>query len=434
MKNLSMTIVKTALLSAAASAALALPAFASENVAIINTKVVTNTTGGTISGATILIQDGKIVAIGQTDTSENAPKANGSTILDGSDLWVTPGIFAPFSRIGLSEISLEATTNDQDADEGRNNAGLRASDSFNPKSTIVPVTRAEGVTHAAISNNTGNSVFGGLGAIIDTSGEFDSVIKDQAFIFAKLGEGGSREAGGSRAAAMNEIRNALRDGARRYSAPDSGDALSRSDAAALTPVLSGASPFIIEANRASDIRSALSLKSDAKNLNIVILGGAEAWMVAEEIKAAGASVLIDPTESLPASFDSLGTRLDNAARLKAAGIRYAFMSRTSDFSHNPRLLPQHAGNAVANGLSWDDAFKAITLTPAQIFGQSKLGQLRVGSEANLVVWDGDPLEVMSAPVRIVIDGNRQSLESRQSALASRYNPNNPDKRAHKYRR
>ncbi|MEE9348170.1 MAG: amidohydrolase family protein, partial [Robiginitomaculum sp.] len=298
----------------------------------------------------------------------------------------------------------------------------------------IPITRLEGITHSAVSMRTGNSVFAGLGAIIDTSGDFDSVLNDRAFEFVSLGERGAEEAGGTRAAAMNQLRGALVDAARRYVRPDDGDALSRSDARALTPVIAGKIPLIIEADRASDILSALSLKKTHKRLNIVILGGAESWMVADAIKAANASVLIDPSESLPYSFAQIGTRLDTPSKLKAAGVRFAFIPRTSDFSHQVRLLPQHAGIAVSNGLPWDDAFKAITLTPAQIYGRADLGTLKIGKTANLVVWDGDPLEVMSAPVRVVIDGERQAMESRQTALASRYNPNNKDTRPHKYRR
>ena len=407
-------------------------ALAADNFAIFNTKVVTND-GGIVDGATVLVEDGKIKAIGKTDTA-NTPAANGTSIIDGKGMWVTPGIFSSFSHLGLIEIEMEAATNDSKADDAANNAGLRASDGFNPKSTVVPVTRAEGITHGVIAPIPSNSIFAGTGAIVDTTGEFDSVVNPNAFVYVHIGQTGASKAGGSRPAALNMLRNALTDANRKYTSPDDGDAASRTDAAALAPVLAGRIPLMVGADRASDILAATRLKSQFPRLNLIILGGAEAWMVTDALKAAKASVLIDPVESLPGTFEQIGTRLDNARRLDAAGVQYAFMARTAWFSHNARLLPQHAGNAVANGLPWDAAFKAITLTPAKLFGQPDLGTLKTGQTANLVVWDGDPLEVMSAPVRVVIGGETQSLSSRQSQLASRYNPNNTDTRAHKYRR
>lgn len=427
--------MRKSLITLLTGAALLFPAgaMAADSFAVFNTKVVTNDGAGVIEGATVLVEDGKIKAIGKTDTA-NTPAANGTTIIDGSDMWVTPGIFAPFARIGMVEISAERDTNDVSAGEAANNAGLLASDAFNPKSSVIPITRAEGITHSVIAPSSGNSIFAGTGAIINTTGDFDSVMNGRAFILAHIGQSGAREAGGSRSAAMNMLRNSLGDSARKYNAPDDGDAASRTDAAALAPAVRGQIPLMIAADRASDILAATALKSQFPRLNIIILGGAEAWMVTDQLKAAKASVLIDPAESLPGSFDMVGARLDNAQRLQNAGVQYAFMSRTSEFSHNVRLLPQHAGNAVANGLPWDAAFKAITLTPATLFGQADLGTLKTGQTANLVVWDGDPLEVMTGAMRVVIDGELQSTASRQSQLASRYNPTHEDKREYKYRR
>ena len=429
-----MRILKRAALLTSAAVLSALPAMAADSFAIINTKVVTNTQAGIIDGATVIVQDGKIQAIGKTDTSDAAPKANGTTILDGSEMWVTPGIFSSFSQTGMVEVSQESATNDTGADDAISSAALRAADGFNPNSTVVSATRAEGITHGVIAPDPGKSLLGGIGALVDMTGNMDSVDNDSAFAYAALGSYGARKSGGSRSASMSKLRSALKDASRRYGSPDDGDSVSRMDAAALAPVATGRMPLMVAADRASDIKAAMDLKTEFPKLKLIIIGGAEAWMVTDAIKAAGAKVLIDPTESLPASFDQLGTRLDNAQRLQAAGVDYAFIARTADFSHNARLLPQHAGNAVANGLPWDSAFKAITLSPARMFGRPELGSLSVGQTANLVVWDGDPLEVMSAPTRVVIEGERQSLESRQSKLASRYNPNNPDTRQYKYRR
>lgn len=436
MSNFTHTL-KTALLSAAAFALTPLSAIAQDSFAITNATVVTNEGTGPVSGMTVIIENGKIKAIGKTDSSDNAPTPNGTSILDGTGQWITPGLFAPFARIGMVEISLEDDTNDSRASKSKSSVSLKAADSFNPISTIVAVTRAEGVTFAAIAPAPSSSIFGGTGAVVDTSSSLDgSVLNSTAFVYAELGEAGASRSGGSRSAAIAQLKDALNDAAAypgRYKSPTDGDALSRADAAALAPAAQGKIPLIIKAERASDLKAVINLKRSYPKLNIIIIGAAEGWMVADQLSAARIAVMIDPVESLPYGFEAIGSRLDNAALLHEAGVKIAIMSRTSDFSHNVRLLPQHAGNAVAYGLPWTEAFKAVTLTPATMFGRADLGTLKAGSEANLVIWDGDPLEVSSAPVRIVLDGQTQSLESRQSKLAQRYNPNRDDSRPYGYR-
>ncbi|WP_017930733.1 amidohydrolase family protein [Robiginitomaculum antarcticum] len=413
--------------------AIAIPAMAQDSFAIINAKVVTNT-GPTIENATVLVQDGKIRGIGATDSSAAAPKPNGTSIIDGTGLWVTPGIFAPYGQVGLVEVSLESSTRDTRAGDSISQASLKAAEGFNPKSSSVSATRGEGVTHVAIGLSPRASVFGGIGAIATMSGDFDSVQTPEAFAYVQLGSNGANLAGGNRSASMAQLRQGLSDATRRYTSPDDGDAVRRADALALRPVVAGRIPLMIGADRASDLQAIAGLKRDFPNLRLVVLGASEGWMVADALTAANVSVLIDPQETLPYSFDQVATRADNGARLQAAGVRVAFMQRSSEFSHNVRLLPQHAGNAVAQGFTWDQAFKAITLTPAQIFGRPDLGTLTVGQTANLVVWDGDPLEVMTGARRVVIDGEVQDMTSRQTELAKRYNPNNTSDMPHGYRR
>jgi imidazolonepropionase-like amidohydrolase len=166
------------------------------------------------------------------------------------------------------------------------------------------------------------------------------------------------------------------------------------------------------------------LKSDNRSLNIVIIGGAEAWEVADEIAAARIRVVFDPLKNLPSSFESVGSRLDNVAFLEEAGVDYAIANLTSLGVTKPATLSQHAGAAVVEGLRWDEAFSAISSVPASWFG--------VG-DTSVVVWDGDPLEVTSAPIAMSINGTPQSMTSRQKALRDRYNPTNEDMRAYKYR-
>ena len=191
-------------------------------------------------------------------------------------------------------------------------------------------------------------------------------------------------------------------------------------------------PLMISANRGIDLLNIIKLKNEYRSLDIVILGAAEGWKVADELAAAKIKVMVDPHDNLPTSFDTVEARLDNVVLLDKAGVDYVITNTSASGTQKSATLTQHAGNAVGNGLDWDKAFAAITSTPARWFGL-RGGSVDKGSEANLVVWDGDPLDVTSAPMDMLIQGNRQSLKSRQTALRDRYNPTSEDTRLHKYR-
>jgi imidazolonepropionase-like amidohydrolase len=174
-------------------------------------------------------------------------------------------------------------------------------------------------------------------------------------------------------------------------------------------------------DRAADIRQVLKL-AKRNGSHAVIVGGAEAWVVAEALAAAQVPVMLDGLTNLPGSFDELGATLENAARLQHAGVRIAFM-QSGDATHNARKGRQGAGNAVAHGLPWDAALVALTSAPADIFGVGDhLGRIQVGFEADLVLWSGDPLEVTSMATQMWIGGVEQSMRSRQTELRDRYRP------------
>lgn len=423
-------ITKTLLLSSlfSSSALLSSPAFA-QTVFIDNAKVVTGTSDGILESADIIVRDGKVEAIG----AELSAPAGAQTIA-GEGSWVTPGLFLPFSQLGLVDISAESRTNDTRADQAKTSVSEKGSDSFNPTTSAIAVTRVEGVTHAALAPSASHNIFGGIGFIANMSGDFQSVVKDNAFVFVQLGESGADLAGGSRSASLAQLRSALDDASAYpslYDAPTDGDVLSRKDAGALAKAARGAMPFVISVDRAADILKLIEIKKAYGNLDMILVGAADAWMVADAIQAAGVKVMVDPHENLPSSFEAIGSRLDNVVLLDKAGVDYAIMNYTQDPGHNGRLLPQHAGNAVGNGLAWEKAFAAITTTPARWFGVDT-GDLKAGSNT-LVIWDGDPLEVTVSPTFIMIDGKVQSLESRQTALRDRYNPSKADSRPAKYR-
>ena len=163
----------------------------------------------------------------------------------------------------------------------------------------------------------------------------------------------------------------------------------------------------------------IAFSEEKSSLNFAIVGATEGWLVADELAASGIPVIMDPFDNLPASFEQLGATSRNAERLIEAGVKTAFAHLGSD-SHQTRLVLQSAGNAVANGLDAAEAIKAITSVPAEIFGYNDLGRLSSGAIADIVIWDGDPLDVTSAPTTIIIDGVEQAMESRQTKLRDRY--------------
>ena len=424
-----MTLSKTLSL-ALLLGAIALPATA-QDYFISNAKLVTNTSDGILEDADILIRSGKIAQIG---TNLVAPAD--ATVVQADGKWVTPGLIAPFSTLGLVDVGAEDLTNDISSEDSHTSISELASDSFNPKSASIANTRRRGVTHAVISPRAaGMSIFGGTGIIAKLTGEYDSIEKDKAFIYVQLGAQGTSRSGGSRASTFRQLRAALDDAGAypsRFKSPDDGDALSRQDAAALSRAARGQMPLIIAADRASELLNIIALKKDYSKLDIIILGAAEGWKVAEQLADAKIKVMVDPHENLPSSFDQVEARLDNVVLLDAAGVDYAITNVGVLGVSKPVTLSQHAGNAVGNGLSWDKAFAAITATPGDWFDIPNT-KISSGRSATLVMWDGDPLDVTSAPTMMIIDGQSQSLKSRQTALRDRYNPTSDDIRPHKYR-
>jgi len=343
--------------------------------------------------------------------------------------WVTPGLFASMSSLGLTDIGSAGPGNDVASEESETNVSEYAADSFNPRSIHIGNVRQHGITHAVIAPRSGgHSIFAGTGAVISLTGEFDSVIDPEAFVMIDLGETGTIRAGGSRAAAMSQLRAAIEDAEgffKRYAdSADGGDVLSRQDAKAFARAVNGDIPLLIRVNRAADIMRLIDIKSKNRSLDMILIGAAESWEIADNIADANIRVIMDPLKNLPDSFESVGSRLDNVIFLEKAGVDYAISNLGALGVTKPATLAQHAGAAVVEGLTWEQAFRAISTIPARWFGVK---------HDSLVVWDGDPMEVTSAPLAMTIDGAPQSMTSRQKALRDRYNPLTDDERSYKYR-
>jgi imidazolonepropionase-like amidohydrolase len=374
-----------------------------------------------IPTATVLIRDGRIAAVGV-----DIAVPEGVPVFDATGKVVTPGLFDPASSIGLVEVSLVSQTRDQTmADEDDPiAAAFDPRDALNPRSTLIPYNRVYGLTTTATGPRGG--LISGRAAVIDLAGETveEMVVEPVAAILATLGEAGAERAGGSRGEAALRLRETLEDArfwAENRAAFRRGQTRpvseSRLDLEALQPVLDRSIPLVVAAHRASDIRAVLRIARDFR-IRPVILGGAEAWMVADELARAEVPVILKPLMSLPRAFERLGSRFDNAKILADAGVSIAFSAFENHRAHG---LLHEAGNATRFGLSRDAAIEAITLAPSKIYGvDDRYGTLEPGKVANVVIWTGDPLELSSRAEAVLIRGRIVPDWSRSKELLQRY--------------
>ena len=407
------------------SLALMVAPAAAKTIAITGGKVVVGDGSAPMDGATVVIRDGRVVAAGANVTIP----ANARRI-DASGKWVTPGIFAGFSRIGLVEVGAVSQTNDTDADGSVFSAALDVQYAVNPFAAPVAVNRAAGVTRAVVSPGTGKSIFGGYGAIIDLGEDSNPITKARAFQFVELGETGHSRAGGSRSAAHILFR-AMLDEARTYSRSPSlfdSDLLKASDAKALLPIINGSTRLLVHVESANDILKVLDLRKEFPALKLILVGANEGWRVASDIAAAKVPVLASALSDLPYGFEDLSATQSNIGRMKQAGVQVAIGMINDRDAHQLRYSMQYAGNLVAlnkvpraTGLSWDEAFAAISSKPAEIMGMGgQLGSLKSGRQGDVVIWTGDPLELSTQVEAVFIDGVEQSLSNRQQRLRERY--------------
>ncbi|MEH6684017.1 MAG: amidohydrolase family protein [Qipengyuania sp.] len=412
-----------ATLLASAAIAVAAPA-AAQSFVVTNATVASGDGSEPIESGYVVVENGKVSAIGS-----GTPASNLSAI-DANGAWVTPGIFATLTSLGLWDVGAVSESNDTRAGGAPFSAALDVAPVINPSSQHILVHRASGITRAATVTLPSSSIFGGQGAVIDLGADPDAVTQARAFQVVALGEYGGRIAGGSRVATHTLLRAALREASANRAATSADIRsdevlLTRFDAAALAPVVRGEQPLYVYVERASDIRSTLALKSEFPRLDLVLVGASEGWLVAREIAAAGVPVIADGLDDLPANFEELAATQSNIGRMVKAGVKVALNAAAME---NPRNLNQYAGNLVAltrvpgaDGLSWGQAFAAITSVPASISGMGgKAGVLAPGAMGDLVIWDGDPLQVGSMPVKVFIDGVEQPLDNHQSRLKERY--------------
>ena len=383
-------------------------------------------TGGTVypvsgpkmENATVLIRDGRITAVGPAVTLPGD-----ATRIDARGKWVTPGLIDGGTQLGLTEISAVNATNEGALRGSDVAAAFNVAEGINPASTLIPVTRVEGVTTTLAAPASG--WISGQAVLIDLDGATieQMLVRSPVGIVVDLSEGSKSAGGGSRAGVAQRLRRVFSD-ALEYSrrrteytrAQMQQLAAPAADLEALLPVLRDQLPLIAFANRRSDIETALRIGREFK-LKLILAGAQEAWMLAPQLAAAGVPVLVQPLDNIP-SYDALGVRYENAAVLAKAGVKVALLETDT---HNARDLRQQAGNAVSYGMTWDQALRAVTLSPAEIFGVGdRYGSLEAGKVANVVVWSGDPFEFTTAVEHVFIRGKEIPLRSRQTELFERY--------------
>ncbi len=372
--------------------------------------------GEVLEGATVLIEAGRITALGH-----GVEIPTGVRVLDAAGRVVTPGLFDATTSIGLVEVGMVSSSVDSRLDGDPVRAAFDVVDGINPRSVLIAVNRAAGLT--TVLTAPGGGLISGQAAIIDLTGRStdEMVVVSRAAMVANFSPS---VAGGSRGGASLRLREVLED-ARFWrdnrAAFDAGGtrglSASRLDFEALGPVLDGEIPLIVNVHRAADIEAVLRIAEDF-GLSLVISGASEAWLVADRLAAARVPVIVKPLSNSPAGFDRLGARFDNASLLHLAGVEVVIGSFNS---HNARWLLHEAGNAVRFGLPWRAALRAVTLAPAEALGVGDLyGSLEPGKVGNLVVWTGDPFELSTRVEAVVIRGVVTSTDNRQIELLQRY--------------
>jgi imidazolonepropionase-like amidohydrolase len=409
--------------AAALTAMLAMPA-AAQTIAITGGKVYP-VSGPPIENGTVIITNGRITAIGA-----NVAVPAGARRIDATGKIVTPGFVNSSTQLGVQEVSAVNDTRDMSA-RGKDNiaAAFTVWEGLNPNSVMLAPARKEGITSFVVIPTGG--LVSGQAALVDvvpgTTSEM--IIRAPVAMVAEVGD--PQQAGvNSRGELIVKLRELLDDTKFFQTHRNAFDraetrpfAASRLDLQAMIPVVEGRLPLLITVDRVSDIDAAMRLARDY-GVKLVIGGGAEAWMMADKLAAARIPVLTGAMNNIPGGFAALGQRQENAGLLRKAGVQVALIGNAGggdEEAFNVRNLKQEAGNAVAYGMTWDDALRAVTLAPAEIFGVAdRVGSLQPGREGNVVVWSGDPFEFTTRVEHVFVRGREYNDKTRQDMLMERY--------------
>ncbi|HEX3533626.1 MAG TPA: amidohydrolase family protein [Gemmatimonadaceae bacterium] len=410
-------------ISVAIALAIVAPAGA-QTIAITGGKVYP-VSGPPIEGGTVVIVNGKITAVGRDIAIPAAAQR-----IDATGKIVTPGFVNSATQLGVQEVAQVRDTRDMSA-RGKDAiaAAFTVWDGLNPNSVMMAPARKDGITSFIVMPTGG--LVAGQAALLDVvpGTTTDMILRAPIAMIAEVGD--PQSAGvNSRGELVVKLRELLEDTRFFQTHRDAFDraqtrpfSASRLDLEAMIPVIQGKLPLIVFVDRESDIDAAMRIAREF-NLKLMIGSGAEAWMMADKLAAARIPVLTGAMNNIPAGFAALGQRQENAALLKKAGVEVALVGNAGggdEEAFNVRNLKQEAGNAVAYGMSWNDALRAVTLAPAEIFGVAdRVGSLQPGREGNVVVWSGDPFEFTTRVEHVFVRGHEYSDKTRQDLLMERY--------------
>ena len=370
--------------------------------------------------------EGNILIENETIKQVSSTNMQADFVIDASGMIVTPGIIGTDTNIGIVEIGALSVTRDDSSEIY--SIGFSIHDAFNPKSTLIPWNRSNGVTSALSLPQGTSSPIGGLGSYFLLDGEFDITSNKDMVMIGSVG-GSSNESRAETYAIMDDLLSFASSINIRDLSSDADIAelieaspiaefmkLHPRDVKALFKLINNNLPLIISTHRASDILKLIELK-EKYNLNLIIKGAQDASLVASKIAESNTPLIINPINNIPGSFDELASNIQMASRLEREGIDLMF---NTPRSHNFHLVRQGAGVAVANGMSYEAAISAITSTPAKVFNIEQRGEIKSGYFADIVIWDADPLEPSSMPEYVFINGKSIDLTSRSSRLRDRY--------------
>jgi len=405
-----------------------------EVYAIRGARIVT-LAGAPIEKGTLVIRDGRISEVGP-----DVSVPEGAEVIEAGGLEVYPGIMDAISQLGLTEVSAVPVTNDT-LELGDFNPQIRAATAVHPASEHIAVARANGITHAVAAPGSfgdfgGRGGFGiqGQASLVNLDGwtveemaispsvgmvlrwpsletrEFDfNTFETRTLKFEDVKKKYDER--------VQKLGGWIED-ARRYARAVAAGGETDLKLEALARVVTKDLPLLVVADDERDIRAAVEFAS-GRDLRMALLSGRDSWKVKDLLREKGVPVILGPTLALPATEDTPYDKpLSTASELQAAGVRVIFASFSSA---NSRLLPHEVGNAVAFGLPWDEGLKGITLYPAELFGVAdSLGSIEEGKRANLVVTDGDPLEIQTEVRYVFINGRRVGLENKHLRLYEKY--------------
>ncbi|AXT30409.1 MAG: amidohydrolase family protein [Pseudoalteromonas tunicata] len=386
-------------------------------IAITNATVYTANEQGILKNATVVMDEGKIIAI-------NPESHNATQVIDANGRILSPGIISTMNQLGLVEVGAVAAS--RDAGDKKADITFDASLAYNPRSSLIAYARKGGITRDLVIPTGGEDIFAGLGFVVDLSGEFDSVLTKEAAVVVSLGERSS----GSRAYSLQTLIDTLDGQVKKLAKAEKASKKTKKDDKAdkedkepskseklLTAVLKGEKPLVVYVSRAADMLELIKVKQQF-NVNMVFVGAHDATLIKQQLVDAKVPVVLSVVANLPGSFDSLHSSLTTAGELEKAGAK-VLLTIGGDASHNMYQLRYDTGIAVANGMSAQGALKAITANVAEVFGINA-GEVAVGKAADLVLWSADPFELSSKVDQMWIGGKEYTTESRQDKLAERY--------------